>query len=154
MPLIEEQVTIDVDLRRAWDYLADPAHLPVWESALEDAEQVGTGPPGTGTRWRGTARYLGRRIPWETEFAEWAPPHHRVQRTTGGPLRFVLTMNLEAADRAGTRLTYRSEIEPGLGGVFGRIAEPFVVRALARTLRANLQTLKGLVEGEHEAPRP
>lgn len=153
MPIVEEQVTIGAEPQRAWDYLADPAHLPVWDSALEDAEQVGDGPAGAGTRWRGTARFLGRRIPWETAFAEWEPPHRRVQRTTDGPLRFVLTMTLEPAD-GGTRLTYRSEIEPGLGGVFGRIAEPFVARAIARTVRANLQTLKGLVEGQHEAPAP
>jgi hypothetical protein len=36
-------------------------------------------------------------------------------------------------------------------GVFGRIADSFVTRVSARSLRASLQTLKGLIEGDHEA---
>lgn len=152
MPVLEEQVTICADPQRTWDYLADPAHQPVWESAIAHSEQLGAGPIATGIRWRGEARLLGRRIPWESEFVECEPPYRRVQRSTGGPLPFVLIMTLEPVGD-GTRLTYRSETDPGLGGVFGRIADPFVTRVAARSLRASLQTLKRLIEGEDEPAR-
>jgi hypothetical protein len=147
VPLVEEHIAIAVEPQLTWDYLADPGHLPVWDSAIEHAEQVEEATIGPGIRWRGRARLLGRRIPWETEFVECEPPHRRVQRSTTGPLPFVLVITMEAVE-VGTQLTYRVEAEPGLGGLFGRIADPFVARVMARSLRASLQTLKGLLEGE------
>lgn len=152
MPVVEEQVTICADPQVTWDYLAEPAHLQVWDSVIDHAEQIEDGTVAKGVHWRGVARLLGRRIPWETEFVECESPSRRVQRTTGGPMTFVLIITLEPVAE-GTLLNYRVESEAGLGGVFGRIADPFVARVSARSLRASLQTLKGLVEGEGEPPR-
>lgn len=149
MPVVEEQVTICADPQRTWDYLADPANLQVWDSVIDTAEQVEDGAVEPGIHWRGVAKLLGRRIPWETEFVEYQAPSRRVQRTTDGPMSFVLIITLEPVDE-GTLLNYRVESEAGLGGVFGRIADSFVARASARSLRASLQTLKGLIEGADE----
>jgi hypothetical protein len=41
----------------------------------------------------------------------------------------------------GTRLTYRIEAETGLGGAFGRVMEPIVAKAQAKTVRENLDGL-------------
>ena len=46
----------------------------------------------------------------------------------------------------GTRLTYRLEAESGLGGVFGKLGEPLVVKAQQRTVRTNLANLKEILE--------
>ena len=61
-----------------------------------------------------------------------------------GQIHFVVTNVLEPVD-GGTRLTYRVDTGSGLGGVFGRLAEPFIEIAQTRTLRANLETLAGLL---------
>lgn len=45
----------------------------------------------------------------------------------------------------GTKLTYRIDAESGLEGVFGRLADPFIEKARARTGRANLETLAELL---------
>jgi len=48
----------------------------------------------------------------------------------------------------GTQYTYRAEAESGLGGIFGRLGDPIVQRAQARTIRANLETLAEMLTAE------
>jgi hypothetical protein len=44
------------------------------------------------------------------------------------------------------------DADPGLGGVFGRLADPLVERAQGRTVRNNLETLAEILT-EHEDAR-
>jgi hypothetical protein len=60
-----------------------------------------------------------------------------------------VTIMLEPAD-GGTRFSYRVDAASGLGGVFGRLADPIVERAQARTVRANLETLAELLAKNSE----
>jgi hypothetical protein len=62
MPVVEESVVIARPPEEVFDYLAQADNLPVWDSSIVQAEQVGTGPVGVGTRWRGASKILGRRF--------------------------------------------------------------------------------------------
>lgn len=55
-------------------------------------------------------------------------------------MTFTVTTVLDPVD-GGTHLTYRSETVSGLGGVLGRLGDPILQRVMARTVRANLETL-------------
>ena len=59
-------------------------------------------------------------------------------------MQFTVSNTLEP-EGDGTRFTYRVEAESGLGGVFGRLADPLVEKAQRRTVRANLDTLAELL---------
>ena len=61
-----------------------------------------------------------------------------------GKITFTAT-NVFEASPGGTKFTYRIDAASGLGGVFGRLADPLIVRAQARTVRANLETLAELL---------
>jgi hypothetical protein len=93
---------------------------------------------------RGTSKILGRRIDWVTEVVEYDRPQRAGLRTVEGRLTFSLT-NVCEGESGGTRYTNRVDAESGLGGIFGRVADPIVQRAQARTVRANLETLAELL---------
>ncbi len=140
MAVIEESVFIAQPPDVVFDYLSKADNLPEWDSSVVQAEQLGTNPVGVGTRSRGTSKVLGRRFEWTTEVIEFDPPRRATFRSVAGKLNFTVTNILEPVD-GGTQYTYRVEAASGLGGIFGRLADPIVGRAQGRTIRANLETL-------------
>lgn len=102
---------------------------------------------GVGSRARGTSKIMGRQFDWTTEVTEFDPPRRMVSRAVEGKLEFTVALTTEPAE-GGTRLTQRIEASSGLGGIFGKLADPLVERAQGRTVRANLETLAELL-AEH-----
>lgn len=153
MAVVEESIVIPRTPQEVFDYVADGRHLPHWDNSVVEAERLDEGEPRKGSRNRGVSKILGRRFPWVTEYTEFEPPVLLVSRAVEGPLRFTVTNRLEPADGGrSTRFTWRADADPGLGGVFGRLADPFVERAQARTVRNNLETLAEILT-EHEDQR-
>lgn len=150
MAVVEESTFVHRAPREVFDFLARPANLPVWDNSIVDAAQDGDGPLGVGTRVRGTSKILGRRFDWVTEYTEYDPPRRLVSRSIEGSLHFTVTNTLER-EGDGTRLTWRVEATPGLGGVFGRLADPLVEKAHARTVRGNLETLTEVLTEHQDA---
>jgi carbon monoxide dehydrogenase subunit G len=130
-----------------FDFLTRTENIPVWDSSVIRAEQVGDGPVGLGTRSRGTSKIMGRHFDWVTENVHFDSPKESVIRSVEGDLSFTISNHLEPQGE-GTKLTYRVEADSGLGGVFGRLADSFVEKAHTRTVRANLETLADLL-AEH-----
>lgn len=93
---------------------------------------------------------MGRRFDWTVEVVEFDPPRRMVSRSVEGKLNFTVRFTLEPAG-GGTRVTQRIDADSGLGGIFGKIADPLVERAQGRTVRANLETL---AEWLVEHPQP
>lgn len=144
MPVIEESVFIARPPQDVFDFLIESENLPVWDVSIVKAEQIGTGPVGLGTRNRGTSRIIGKHFDWITEATDFDPPTRIIHKSVEGQIKFTVTNVLEPA-LGGTKLTYRIDAESGLGGVFGRLADPFIQKAQARTVRANLETLADLL---------
>jgi len=147
MPVVEESVFIARPPQEVFDFITDPAKIPVWDASVVAAEQIGNDPVGLGTHTRGTSKIMGRQFDWITEETVFEPPTRSVLTSVEGLLTFTVTNTLEAVE-GGTRLTYRIDADVGLGGVFGRLADPFIEKAQARTVRANLDTLAELL-AEH-----
>lgn len=149
MPTIEESVFIARPPQEVFDFVSTPANNTVWDSSIVASEQQGDGPVQTGTRTRGASKILGRHFEWTTEVSELEPPNRLTLRSVEGKMTFVVTSSFEPVD-GGTRFTYRIDAESGLGGVFGKMADPLIQRAQARTVRANLESLAELLV-EHPA---
>ena len=150
MAVVEESIVIPRKPEEVFDYVADTRHLTSWDNSIIEAEQRGTGERGLGTRVQGVSKILGRRFPWVVEYVEYDRPSRLAFRTVEGPLHFTVTERLDPEDGgAATRFTWRVDADPGLGGVFGKLADPLVERAQARTVRNNLETLAEILT-EHQ----
>lgn len=144
MPTIEESVIIARPPEDVFDFISNSANVAVWDSSIASAEQIGDGPFGVGTRTRGTSKIMGRHFDWTVEATEYEPPTRLVSTSVEGRMTFTVTNIVEAVD-GGSRFTYRIDAESGLGGVFGRMADPFIQKAQARTVRANMESLAELL---------
>lgn len=147
MPVIEESVFIARQPQEVFDFLVRSENIPVWDSSVVKAEQITEGPPGPGTRVSGTSKVMGRHFDWVAETTDFDPPRKTVARSVEGKMNFTVTNSLEP-EGDGTRLTFRIDADSGLGGIFGKLADPLVEKAQARTVRANLETLAELL-AEH-----
>lgn len=139
MPIVQESIFIPKPPQEVFDYISDPNHLPEWDSAIVESQQIDDGPVKVGTRTKGKSKILGRRFDWSTEVTEFDPPRRVVSRGEGD-LKFTV-IHITEPEGDGTRFTARVEADSGLGGIFGKVADPLVQKAYSRTSRANLETL-------------
>jgi carbon monoxide dehydrogenase subunit G len=144
VPVIEETVFIDRPPQEVFDFLVKTENIPIWDSSVIRAEQVGDGPVGPGTRSTGTSKILGKQFDWTTENIHFEPPAKSVIRSVDGQLTFTISNVLEP-EGSGTRLTYLLEVDSGMRGIFGKLADPLVQKAHTRTVHANLETLADLL---------
>jgi carbon monoxide dehydrogenase subunit G len=144
MPVVEESVVIPRPIEEVFDFLADAGNLPVWDSTIIECTQLGSDPVGVGTRYRGASSIMGRRFDWTTEIIRFEHPIASASRSVEGALTFTVSNQLTVVPE-GTRLTHRIEAESGLGGSFGRLLEPIVEKAQAKSVRESLATLAALL---------
>lgn len=148
MPVVEESVVIGLPQQEVFDFLAKFENLSVYDAFVTASGQVGDGPPGLGTRGRGTTRFMGQQFDWVVEFTEFEPPRRMTSRSVGGGRDLTATFLLEPAG-SGTRVTERLETG-AMGGLLGKLPDPVVNRLLGRSLRGNLKTLSRVLA---EQPR-
>jgi carbon monoxide dehydrogenase subunit G len=146
MPTTDESIVIPASPERVFAYLEDPANLPSYQATILRAES--DGPTAVGTRIRGTSKILGRTFDWTMEVTEHESPARFALKSVEGKISFTSAYTL-APEGAGTRVNYRLDADPGLGGVFGRIADPLVNKVYSRQILADLETLSQILT-EHE----
>jgi ligand-binding SRPBCC domain-containing protein len=147
MPTVEDSVTIDRSPEDIWAFLTTTDNVLVYESQVTHIEQLTPGEIGVGTQWQGATKVLGRNLTWTTECVKFEPVTSFGQKTVEAKLPFQILWSLSPSGD-GTKLTYRIDADSGLGGVFGKLGDPIVVKAQARTVKTNLENLKGLLEAE------
>ncbi len=147
MPVVDDSVTINAPAEKIFAFLVEGSNIPVYDSSCTRCEQEGEGAPALGMRLRGATKLLGKEFDWVTECTEFEPGKAFAVTSVEGKLSFRLRSSLSAEGEA-TRLDYHIEAESGLGGVFGRIADPLVTKAERRQVKANLGTLKDLMESD------
>jgi uncharacterized protein YndB with AHSA1/START domain len=140
---IEESVEIDRPPEEVFAYVADPEHLPEWSGIVQEVRKEGQGQPREGDRFTTAAKFLGRRFETPMEVVAHEPPRRHSDRSTGGPFEQEYTFIVEETEGGGTRLTQVAEGEPG--GFF-RLVGPLLEMAGRRQFRADLETLKDLLE--------
>jgi hypothetical protein len=130
-------------MRRASRYVANPENLPEW-SGLAIEVKGAPEPPSEGDTFTAVGKFLGRRFETPYERISVEPNRRFTDRAAGGPIPDQeWTYTLEEVSEGATRLTRAAEGEPG--GFF-KLADPLIERALKRQVRADLETLKDLLE--------
>jgi uncharacterized membrane protein len=143
---VEESVEINRPLQEVFDYAADPENLPEWSGLVLEVRKETQGTlMEEGARYTTVAKFLGRSFETPYEVSVHDPPRRHTDKSLGGPFPQEYTHTFEEMEGGRTRFTQVSEGEPG--GFF-RLAGPLLERAGRRQFRADLETLKDLLEAQ------
>lgn len=139
---IEETVAIDRPIEEVWEFVMDVENEPLWQTTLDAATRLGSGPLRVGSLVREARRFLGRRIDTTWEMTECDAPVRSSIRSVEAPFAWSGTYAL-AEKGGGTRFTLTLQGDPGS---FFRLAEPVFARIARREVAGNLANLKDVLE--------
>lgn len=143
---VEESMEINRPPEEVFDYVANRQNLPEWSSPVQEVRSETKGPlVEEGARFTTVAKFLGWSFETPFEVIVHDPPHRHTDRSRGGPFPHEYIHIIEEVEGGGTRLTEVTEGEPG--GFF-RLAGPLLEMAGRQRFRANLATLKYLLESQ------
>jgi len=137
------EVVIDRPLGEVAAYAADPSNAPQWYANIESITWRTDPPMEVGSRMDFVARFLGRRLAYTYEIAEWVPGERLVMRTAQGPFPMETTYTWDAVDDRRTRMTLRNRGEPT---GFARVARPVMMAAMRRANTKDLASIKRILE--------
>ena len=137
------EITIDRPIDVVAEFAAEPSNVPEWYENIESVESRTEPPLAVGSRMEFVARFLGRRLEYTYEIAEYVPGERFVMRTAEGPFPMETTYTWTSEGSA-TRMTLRNRGEPS---GFSRFVAPMMVPAMRRANRKDLQRLKSRLEG-------
>ena len=134
-----DAIDVPVPVEEAFDYLADFSRTADWDPGVSDAERLGSGPIGVGSRFRVVVSFLGQSLPIEYEIATYERPTRLVLRGGDDGFRSIDEITFVPRGR-GTRVTYEARLE--LSGI-RRLADPLLDLVFQRIGR---QAARGLRE--------
>ena len=124
-------------------YAADPSNAPDWYTNIESAKWRTSPPLRTGAKVAFSAHFLGRRLEYTYEVAEFIPGERLVMRTAQGPFPMETTYTWASAGNGSTHMTLRNRGEPT---GFSKILAPFMAGAMRRANNKDLARLKSVLE--------
>ena len=140
---IEESLEINRPVEEVFSYVSTVESQPEWATPPIEVRKDTPGPPKEGDTFTAVAKFLGRRFETPFRITSIEPNRQFSYHATGGPIPDQRWNNTFEEVSGGTRLTLVVEGEPG--GFF-RLAEPLLERAVQRQFRADLGTLKDMLE--------
>ncbi len=145
MNRVRESVDIDAPPERVWAVVQEDAeHAPRWSSNLAKVEQLDSGSPGKGTRYRYHLDLPGGfKETLEVEQTSYNKPKHCSGKFVKGPLKGTWSYTYTGHKDGSTHLVYEMDYE--LGGLL-RFAGGLLARQYAEGIRHNMAALKEYVE--------
>ena len=143
MLTVEESIVINKPRLAVWEFITDPANVPVYSSNVVEYELVSGEKQEVGRICRWVVKVAGRRLEMTDEMVE-------VERGRGGKyvskdatIPYTLSVLCEDVGE-GTKVTWHQEME-SLKGFF-KFADPIVLKLYARDVRSNLGKAKTILE--------
>jgi uncharacterized protein YndB with AHSA1/START domain len=123
-------------------YVTDPSRMPEWQQGVSAGHLEGT---GVGSRCHTTRKIGGSQREVVTEITEYDPPRRWADHGIEGPIRAVVSVQIDPLDAAArSRLTIAVDFE---GHGIGKLLVPLVVRPSARReMPGNMDRLKQRLE--------
>ena len=130
MAVLRERIDTELDLERAFAFVADFANSQAWDPGVASSTRIDPGPVGVGARYQLGIRMGGRVAPMEYAITRFEPNRRVVLQGRGSSVDAVDDISFEAMP-TGTTITYVADIRlrglmrllaPFAGGAFRKIA--------------------------------
>jgi len=142
-------VRTEIEIARPVDavagYAADPNNAPRWYANIKSVEWKTAQPLALGSRIAFVAEFLGRRLAYTYEVAEFEPGKRFVMRTAEGPFPMETTYTWEKVGENATRMALRNR---GTPAGFSAVMAPIMSMAMRRANNADLRALKAILESK------
>ena len=140
---VTTEIVIDRSVSEVSAYAADPDNAPRWYDNIRSVEWKTSPPVQQGSLVAFVAQFLGKRLAYTYEIAEFSPGQRLVMRTQEGPFPMETTYTWVEESPTATRMTLRNAGEPA---GFSTVAAPVMSVAMRRANRKDLANLKGILE--------
>lgn len=137
------ETVIDRPTAEVAAFAGDPVNAPRWYVNIKAAEWKTPPPLAVGSRIAFVAQFLGRRMTYTYEVAEFVPGERLVMRTAEGPFPMETTYTWQPTAGGGTQMTLRNR---GTPSGFSKLVAPLMARAMRRANTKDLTLLKRLLE--------
>lgn len=127
------------------EYSAQPDNAPIWYKNIKSVEWKTPKPLATHSKIAFKAEFLGKRMAYTYEIAEWIPGEKLVMRTAEGPFPMETTYTWESVSEQVTRMTLRNR---GAPKGFSKLFAPFMAMAMRKANQKDLKQLKKLLEND------
>jgi hypothetical protein len=126
-------------------FAANPDNAPLWYANIKSVEWRTTPPLRVGSRLAFVAHFLGRRLVYTYEVAEFIEDERLVMRTAEGPfpMETTYTWMSTSSDRARMKLRNRGDPRG-----FSLLLSPFMSAAIRRANKKDLARLKAVLEAQ------
>jgi uncharacterized protein YndB with AHSA1/START domain len=126
-----------------FDFLANAANNPRWQKGMRSCVWTSSGGLRLGATYRQEARFLGRTLRNDFEVIAYEPGRSVTIRSTGGSFPITVRRSVEPTGPHSSEATAEISGEPG--GFF-RLAGPLLRRLAQRSVDADYDRLRGLLE--------
>ncbi len=145
MVKVEESVIINVPLEKVFVAGSDPETHLLWETTTIKVEKLSQGSMGKGSKHRGSIRFLGQIINWESVVAEFITDNRVEYAIAARSMRFREKWHFEESEK-NTRVTFI--FEGNLQGLL-RLITPIAVREWQKQARKDLAEMKVVLESKN-----
>jgi uncharacterized membrane protein len=135
--------TINRPADEVFAFVSDATNNPRWQQGMRTCTWTSAPPIGIGSTYRQEATFLGRPVVTEFEVVEHQPGRSITIQSTSGPFPIRVERSVTAVDPSTSRV--EAAISGNPGGFF-RLAGPVVQRLAQRSVTADYQRLKTLLE--------
>jgi uncharacterized membrane protein len=125
-------------------YACDPANAPLWYSNIKSIQWKSEQLVHVGSRIAFVAEFLGKRLEYTYEIAEYEPGERFVMRTAEGPFPMETIYIFKETPDGHTQMTLRNHGEPS--GV-SKLMAPMIQAAMRSANEKDLANLKRILEG-------
>lgn len=144
---LKQSIIINRPIEEVFDVATCHERCVVWRGPIVGAKKTSPGPVGVGTTYRHTLGFLGLTTEAEPVITAWEPPYRAEFENQTGPAVYKSAFTCETVEE-GTKLTTGINLE--IGGLFRHMPEGLVKTAAFRQHRADLNTLKEMMESGTE----
>lgn len=138
-------VLIKHPLETVWEYTTTPENIAAYLPGVVEMTPLSDNPVSVGAQWKGKNNILGRNFGWRGEFTRVDTYKDTEFQTIEAAFPFTTHSSLEETSD-GVRMSYHVESPSGFGGLFGKMADPIVMRIYQRSLKASIESIPDLME--------